>query len=349
VQRVPHLDGLRGAAILLVLVGHLVTGIGPYPRAAFGDLGTLFTGADSAGVQLFFALSGYLITSLLLKERDSSGSIDLRRFWFRRLRRLYPPLIVLCAGYLIAMVAFPWTRGEAWTGRSWAGLGDIGLALTYTGNVAWLWVPRSGWLGHTWSLAVEEQFYLIWPLVILAVLTWWNRRGLIALIGIGSAAMVVAREVVPDSVIDTGVRWDGLLLGALVGLWGRRAPRWVTLAALVAFGTLCVFELGNVNAFYTGTALGSAVLVAGAHHLGWLRSRVLVHLGHISYSLYLWHVFVLRFAPPWWTAIPLSLAAAEASYRLVERRFMTNPPPLRSRSIDLRDRSRTERRRTARQ
>jgi len=341
VRRVAELDGLRGVAVVLVVAGHLITGIGPYPRPGFGDLGgDLFQWADSAGVQLFFALSGYLITSLLLRELGAAGSLDLRGFWIRRLRRLYPPLIAVCMAYLVVMLLLPWTRGHDWTGVAWAGLGDIGLALTYTGNVAWLWVPRSGWLGHTWSLAVEEQFYLLWPLVVLAVVGRFRPRALVPVIAAGTLFTIAARSLVPESVVEAGLRWDALLVGALVAVLGWRTPRSLTVAALAAFAVLCVVDLPIENVFYSVTAACAALIVGGAHHLHWLTNGVLVHLGHISYGLYLWHVFVLRFAPPWWTAVPLSLGAAELSHRLIERRFMANPPPLRRpKEIDLRERS----------
>jgi len=335
-RRVAELDGVRGIAILLVLVGHLATGVGPYPQEAFAGSGEFLLLADTVGVQVFFALSGYLISRLLLGEVESSGTISLRRFWWRRLRRLYPPILAICAAYLIVMLALPWTRGEAWAGSSWAGLGDIAMALTYTTNFAWLFVPFSGWLGHTWSLAVEEQFYLVWPIVVLATLTLRRRSALTAAIVAGILLTVVARAIVPESVVDRGFRWDALLLGALVAVTGWRAPRmlaWVGVAAVVA---LSVVQLPADNFFYTASAIASAVVVAGAHHLGWLRSSVLVHLGHISYSLYLWHVFVMRFSTPWWLTLTASLAAAELSYRVIERRFMVNPPDLGRVVIDLR-------------
>ena len=335
-ERIDELDGLRGLAIALVVLGHVVTGIGPYPRPGFGP--SLAPYADlvaSAGVQLFFALSGFLITSLLLRQVGRDGGVALRSFWLRRLRRLYPPLIVVAVAYVATMAVLPWTRGEAWTGHPWAGLGDVAMSLTYTSNFAWLFVPYSGWLGHTWSLAVEEQFYLAWPLVIAGVYRWRTGRGLVPIILASVVVVTILRVPGPGWADERLLRWDALLLGSLVAVLGWRTPRWLTWSALGVFAVLCAVDSDLSAVFYSGTALTAALLVGGAHHLGWLRQPVLVHLGYISYSLYLWHVFVLRFAPPWWLALLLSLVIAELGYLFVERRFMAHPPPLR-RVIDLR-------------
>lgn len=322
-RRVPELDGVRGIAILLVVAGHLLWGIGPVPRPLIDDrFARAWT--ETVGVQVFLALSGYLITRLLVAEFDRSDGIALRSFWWRRLRRLYPPLIAMCAAYLVIMALWPWTRGE-----NWNGLGDIAMALTYTANVAWLVVPRSGWLGHTWSLAVEEQFYLVWPLVVLAVLGRRSRSTLAALCVAGVVVTVAARWVLPDSLHARGLRWDALLLGALVALTGWRARASAAWAAVAVLVVLSAVPLERDNLLYTVSAAAAAVLVAGAAELGWLRNRVLVHFGYISYSLYLWHVLVMRFAPHPVVSLAVSLVAAEISYRLIERRFMANPPPAR--------------------
>ena len=152
----------------------------------------------------------------------------------------------------------------------------------------------------------------------------------------GTVATVVARSVVADSVVERGFRWDALLLGALVAVTGWRAPRLLAWAAVAAVVALSVVQLPPDDFFYSASAAASALLVAGAHHLRWLRWGVLLHLGYISYSLYLWHVFVMRFATPWWLALTVSLAAAEVSYRVIERRFMMNPPRPGRSVIDLR-------------
>jgi len=151
---VPALDGLRGAAVAAVLLYH----------AGYLDGGYL-------GVDLFFVLSGYLITSLLLAERDATGQIALQAFWIRRFRRLMPALLLMLCGValyaaiLARPIDLPGIRGD-------------GLAtLFYVANWHTIRQGTSYWaislapspLQHTWSLAIEEQFYLAWPFVVYAI------------------------------------------------------------------------------------------------------------------------------------------------------------------------------------
>ena len=141
-DRRPDLDGVRGVAIALVLTGHAVAG----PVAA-------------SGVTLFFGLSGYLITGLLLRERARTGSVNLRRFYWRRLTRLGPPLLL--AVVVVGLVKL--AAGGLATSTVLA-------PLTWTTNYVQLLGREVLLLGHTWSLAVEEQFYLLWPLAFLVLI-----------------------------------------------------------------------------------------------------------------------------------------------------------------------------------
>jgi len=154
----PGLDGLRGVAVALVIAAHACTGVFPSHRPlAEGVL----RGGGIVGVQLFFVLSGFLITRLLLEELDASGSIRLGAFYGRRVRRLLPALVALCVIY----VAVAWIAGRPNSPAA----GSAITALLYVENFArWVPIDQDGWLGHTWSLAVEEQFYLAWP-ALLAV------------------------------------------------------------------------------------------------------------------------------------------------------------------------------------
>ena len=148
----PELDGLRGIAILAVLAAH--TGV-----PGFAD------GGGGAGVTLFFVLSGYLITSLLLAERDKNGRVDLRAFYVRRALRLLPALAAVLVVVVVLLLA-----GLAPA----AAVADTNYAIVIAGVVAYVanWVAVAGqsigMLGHTWSLAVEEQFYIVWPAMLLA-------------------------------------------------------------------------------------------------------------------------------------------------------------------------------------
>ena len=334
----PALDGLRGLAVLAVLVFHL-------DRMRGGFL----------GVDLFFALSGYLITSLLVVERRTRGGIALGAFWVRRARRLLPALFVLVAGVAVLLTTLT-AAGDRPHYR-----GDALATLGYVANWERMAAPVSYWdifrqpspLDHTWSLAIEEQFYLVWPLVALVVLGGWRgwrgrrgaaapeggaatadapaaavadrgarRLGLLALVG-GIASLVAL--AVLWSPVDTNRAYFGtdarlgptLLGAALATVMARRARRSrppstaLDLAALVALGGLAVAFLvidGQGAAYYRGglVAFTLAVLVIIVAVTGGppgraaraLSWRPLVALGAISYGVYLWHWPVIVYLTP---------------------------------------------------
>ena len=220
----PGLDGLRALAVVAVLLYH--AGL-PWIPGGF------------LGVEVFFVLSGYLITALLLTEWRRLGRVDLKAFWWRRARRLLPALyLVLIATLAYAVVFLP---GEV------AGLrGDVLAALGYVTNWYLVFghesyfeaVGRPSLLKHLWSLAVEEQFYLFWPLVFwlgvsFGATRWRTRRLLfVALAGAAAAALLMANlyrpEVDPSRLyFGTDTRVTGLLVGAaLAFVWTpwRAAP-----------------------------------------------------------------------------------------------------------------------------
>ena len=197
----PALDGLRGAAVLSVLLYH--TGV---LRGGW------------IGVDTFFVLSGYLITSLLLAEHDRTGGIALRAFWGRRARRLLPALFLLLAGVGLfgALVATAEARSVI---RQ-----DLWGALTYGSN--WLDIVRgSGYwqtfaqpspLAHIWSLAIEEQFYVVWPLV-----AWWalRRGGARRLATVAAATAIVSGAT--TAVVAHGPRWNQCWTASRIGQWAR--------------------------------------------------------------------------------------------------------------------------------
>src|ERR671913_1335333 len=220
----PGLDGLRALAVMAVLLYH-------------ADLGWIPGGF--LGVEVFFVISGYLITALLLAEWRTEGSVDVKAFWMRRARRLLPALYVLLVATLAYAVVF--LPGEV------AGLrADVLAALGYVTN--WYLVlghesyfeaiGRPSLLKHLWSLAVEEQFYLLWPLVVAFPLSvgarrWRQRRVLIvALTGAAASAVLMAAlyrpEVDPSRLyFGTDTRATGLLVGAALAFaWApwRAAP-----------------------------------------------------------------------------------------------------------------------------
>ena len=318
----PELDGIRGAAILLVLAAHLAL-----PGA---------DGAGAVGVTLFFVLSGFLITALLLGEHDATGRIGLGAFYVRRARRLLPALIASTA--MVAAVA---PLMDDW----WFEWADAPPVLLYVGN----WVaaaPREdlGAMGGTWSLAIEEQFYLLWPvLLILAVRV--GRRAVLALAVSGAAASVAVRvALIVSGAAEDRVYYGtdtvafALLLGAALAAWrsGRPSstPRpvvpvagWVLLFATSALPQGFAEQVGPIPA-----AAGAVLVLYGHTGTGrtLMSSRVMRWFGSRSYGLYVWHcplalLLQVHWGWPWQllvvTLLPVSLLLAEGSYRWVEAPF----------------------------
>lgn len=302
----PWLDGLRGVAVLIVLAGHLHLVPGGF-----------------IGVDLFLVLSGFLITALLAEERERTGAIGLKHFYLRRALRLAPALVVVVAVSLAFAHLFR-SAEEAAVARREALIVGCHIA-----NWPKLYDGPLPALGHTWSLALEEQFYAIWPLLLCAVLRFGSRRGacLLVLAGIaGSCAWRFAlhREyrAAGRTALDVGrmymgldTRADALLVGCLIGLlavWGRLPRnRTARLAVGVAATATAVWvarlvatqHLGKPQ-FYDGqfTLLALALAAVVVHPLVnpaplWrrvLELPPLVALGRISYGLYLVHIPVIH-------------------------------------------------------
>jgi peptidoglycan/LPS O-acetylase OafA/YrhL len=297
-RRVPELDGLRGLAILLVVFAHAASGVYPHGRGFAPGLGSL---GGMVGVQLFFVLSGLLITRQLV-ERPGLG-----RFYRRRVQRLYPTLV------LVVAVAVVWSGDLAGAAR----------ALTYTENlpavVTWTdgRLPGGGFLGHTWSLAVEEQFYLVWPAVLLVA----GRHATKVAVG-GICATVLAQQVVgwSDSAVYAGLRWDAVLAGCVIALTAWHGRRWLF---LVGAAVLAVYALGLTGELeridYPIATAASVLMVGSAAAVPALGGRVLAHFGRISYAWYLWHVLAMRLDAPVAVTLALGLVLAELTYAAVDR------------------------------
>ena len=318
--RLPYLaglDGLRAMAVLAVLLYHA--------NLAWLPGGFL-------GVEIFFVISGYLITALLLGEWQQNNRIDLKAFWLRRARRLLPALFVLLGVTLTFAVIF--LPGEV------AGLrGDTLAALGYITNWYLIFEHKSYFeafgrpslLQHLWSLAVEEQFYLVWPLLLTAGMLFLRkwRMWFAILLGVVASSLLMALLYQPDSdpsrlYYGTDTRAAGLLVGAaLAFVWvpsgelnwqGRRSQltSWaLNLAGLGALGVLVWFflQIDQYQPFlYQGgflvvsltTALLIAVVVHPLAHLGpgvldWAPLR---WVGLRSYSIYLWHWLVYSLTRP---------------------------------------------------
>jgi peptidoglycan/LPS O-acetylase OafA/YrhL len=275
----------------------------------------------AAGVTVFFALSGYLITQLLLEERDGSGRISLQAFYSRRLRRLLPALWVMVA--VVTLIGLLTVHAHT--------LAEALFALTYLGNLPSVAGNVGQPLSHTWSLAIEEQFYLIWPLVMIVTRT--RRRALVvATVGIFAVALHRLTAVAPNAELAfaSDMQADALLIGAALALTCWR-DRYGVMASIgiVAFLLLGVTD-ANLRIAPLVVGAATAVAIAGAlessifaRALAW---RPLVVLGKRSYSLYLWHLPILFYSGTLGTpsivltpaALLVSLAFTEASYRWIE-------------------------------
>lgn len=346
------LDGLRALAVVAIMVVHAGYLLAP----AYAD--RLLPGGF-IGVDLFFALSGFLITTLLIEERATTGQTGLRAFYRRRALRLVPALAVVALAH------------GAWA--LWVGI-DIQRELASLLAIAFYlsnWVQAFGWsiapgLGHTWSLAIEEQFYLVWPPVFLLMARRRpSPRRVLAGIGALILGVSIWRAFVwtglrPDwarAYVRTDLRLDALLAG--VGLAFARAHGLLPTALLRRVAPLAwfVFAVGLATIhsdddvmFYGGfsvVAVASAVMVWSAFSAP-LAVRLLSHpaavwIGRRSYGLYLWHVpiyFAVGHAGhatlfqesnpgrPWpliivvGSSVAATVLAAALSYRFVEQPFL---------------------------
>ena len=292
-------DGLRAILVMAVMAHHIEWDL--------GDTTPIFE-AGWLPVDGFFVLSGFLIANALLREFDAGGSIDVAAFLARRLARIYPALlVVLSAIAAVALAADDRPFRDVWP--SLASAASLGHNFNYRGVS-----PLLTEVGPFWSLSIELQFYIVFPVVALALLTWragqrtWTAV-LLAVIAVSVAwRAVLGVERFPDSYLWTQVRLDSIAWGVLIALamtwgWLRRWPAAaVRLVAAVSSAGLCwiyfnldgfdarTYDWGIAAAGVASAGLVAALVVlpssALARSLSW---RPLVELGKRSYSAYLWH------------------------------------------------------------
>ncbi len=305
----PGLDGMRALAVFAVIAYHLDLSWAP------GGL---------LGVSLFFVLSGYLITNILLTQWKHSGSIDLKEFWLRRIRRLFPALFTMLAAVMLWALFFAPERLEALKQEAAATIVYISNWYLILHQVSYFesFGPASP-LGHLWSLAVEEQFYLVWPLLLGLGLRYlpqrkWIIRGTVAVALISAAAMALIYIPGHDPsrvYYGTDTRAFTLLIGAFLAMvWpgGKfsidlSGKKRMLLDAVGIMGLLVVLIMigkssqyqpflyqGGLLLFSVAAACLVAALVHPASRLGRVFGwRSLRWLGQCSYGIYLWHYPVI--------------------------------------------------------
>jgi peptidoglycan/LPS O-acetylase OafA/YrhL len=321
-HRIPSLDGLRALSILLVVIGHLAESrstskIGFDVAGAFANL----------GVNIFFVISGYLITKLLLQENRKTGTISLRQFYIRRAYRILP-----AATFFMLPVFVIFRHDLRWY--------HAAAAMFYLANYDF---THPWFLGHLWSLSVEEQFYLLWPGVLKKCISARNR--IYILLGVIAFAPFYrilcyflrlhgqADETFPAvaDVLATGCLLAILepqLLPFLLKRKNWRPP----LIFLLVLPPLLVPLYWGAREFHLNVALlfflwpamhfsiAGLILCAVQSHTWILNAKPIAWLGKVSYSLYLWQqLFVYGRQPRAWYGPLLALGMASVSYYLVER------------------------------
>lgn len=310
-------DGLRAVAVLAVLFYHL--GIDWIPGGFLG-------------VDLFFVISGYVITGLILDSIQRSGTLDLRAFYLSRIRRLLPALIAMVVLTLLYIGSYaPETARRFVSDLPYVFSGTINWALVSRQQDYFETIGRPPLLQHTWSLAVEAQFYLIWPIVLLLVLRYFGKKNIsIVALGIALSSGIVLflysvqidthASAVSHVYFGTDTHSIGLFLGsALAVSWhpqnltneiSRRAQDFIDLIGVIGFlGLLSAFLFVKESdptlyriAFPISAIFGCATLISVVHPASRfapiLSSRPIIWIGERSYGIYLWHWIVFQLTRP---------------------------------------------------
>ncbi len=332
-HRIPSLDGLRAISISLVVISHLL-----WTQDFIGarEVGLKwFTPLGGLGVTVFFVISGFLITNLLLRELDTEKHIHLTKFYLRRTLRIFPPYYFFVLAVIVLQVV------------EWIELapGDVPHALSYTVNYH---AQRSWYLGHAWSLSVEEQFYLLWPAVLLFA---GKRRGLWIAVSVMTLCPLIRLGIwyfFPSLIkYEIGYRFETVADSIAVGCVLAGTQEWLKLQRpyqkilasrlfiLVPLVVLCAGLLPNssrLNLLFGITVqnIGIAACIAWSvtNYSGKigkvLNSKPVVFLGVMSYSVYLWQQpFLNPGSSSILSRFPLNLmlvgVASLASYYFIER------------------------------
>lgn len=336
----PGLTGLRGFSILCVLIFHANVHWLP---------------GGFLGVDIFFVLSGFLISAMLTREFDLTGKIALKRFYLRRARRLLPALVAMLLTFNFMMAVIHGGDGLA------DAVQESAIALFYVSN----WTRALDWhaphyLGHAWSLSIEEQYYLLWPICLLWMLRERRVNPLLVALGIALTSAMWRAWLASEGVSvnrmynGTDTRLDGLMLGACVGIAYARG--WLSILyekfspdVLQFFGLLslilvvvCLFGVrlwldmrlyfGVLHLFQWIAVVLLAALIVGSRGVIYeiFHHKAMCWLGSISYGVYLWHWPIYRLLKDvggsdvsiFICGVSITLVFANLSWRYIERPFL---------------------------
>lgn len=342
-QRLPSLDGLRAVSIIGVLYSHLsITPNFSFTNNSIVHFLLSFIAGDN-GVNIFFVISGFLITSLLLAEELKTGTISLKGFYIRRVFRILP---VYFSFLLVVFVCscFNWVKDlEAYS---------FAAPLTFTTG---LLPVNTGWtVGHTWSLSVEEQFYLLWPFTVFLLKTSQKRNMVlwIALLVIPLIRTMYYYKTHNSLFYNFFVRGDAIVLGCLLAVNQKKIATFFSNRNMIRVALLLVALLSyglhycSTNQLYGFITVPSGIIVhavfaamlivsyvmqpaTGSYIFRILNNRILVFIGVLSYSLYIWQQFFLQKAATVtssWKQYPMNIVlvfiTATCSYYLLEQPFL---------------------------
>jgi len=348
-NRIKSLDGIRAISIFMVLLGHCADTIGPV--ITDNNIFPFFANAR-LGVRIFFVISGYLITTILIKERNKPGPIILAHFYIKRTLRIFPVfylyiiVLILLKNFFIPTLFdnYEWIAFASVFGWNYAHLFIAPNAANE--NVVWFF-------GHFWTLSMEEQFYLLWPITFIKISVFWLKRLILGIIILAPLIRLATYYFMPDSrgQIEMMLHTGGsvILVGCLGALlenssfFKKRILNVINSNALIIFLALFLFVISPILSFSFqgvyklpfGAGLESMAIIlllfwcinVPSKVSNFLNGRLISHIGVLSYSLYIWQQLFLNNKIHYWfnqfpQNIVLVFVVAHLSYYFIEMPFL---------------------------